>query len=57
MMGHAKSIVTVDVYGDNTRIIGDCVDDIQPFIEDVLPEYAVENDTGNIVIGFEDIVA
>ena len=57
MIGHAKSIVTVDVYGDNTRIIGDCVDDIQLFIEDVLPENAVENDTGNIVIGFEDIVA
>lgn len=37
LMGHAKELITLDVYGDNREIIADCVDEIQPFIDDVLP--------------------
>ena len=37
LMGHAKEIITLDVYGDNREIIADCVDEIQPFIDEVLP--------------------
>ena len=37
LMGHAKEIITMDVYGDNRGIIADCVDEIQPFIDEVLP--------------------
>lgn len=36
LMGHAKEIITMDVYGDKRGIIADCVDEIQPFIDEVL---------------------
>ena len=36
-LGHAKSIISVDVYGDNRRIVEDGVDRIMPFIQEVLP--------------------
>lgn len=32
-LGHAKSIVTVDVYGDKARIIGDGTDAMRPTLE------------------------
>ena len=38
MMGHAKEIITLDVYADNAQIIADGVQDIQDFIDDVLPD-------------------
>lgn len=37
LMGHAKEIITMDVYGDNRGIIADCVDEIQAFINEVIP--------------------
>lgn len=37
LMGHAKELITLDIYGDNREIIADCVDEIQPFIDEVLP--------------------
>ncbi|MGN1139589.1 MAG: site-specific integrase, partial [Oliverpabstia sp.] len=37
LMGHAKELITMDVYGDNKGIIADCVDEIQPFIDEVIP--------------------
>ena len=37
-MGHAKEIITMDVYGDNKNIIRDGVPEIEDFIEDVLPK-------------------
>ncbi len=36
-MGHAKEIITMDVYGDNQQIIEDCVPEIQGFLDEVLP--------------------
>lgn len=38
MMGHAKEIITLDVYADNAQIIADGVQDMQGFIDDVLPD-------------------
>lgn len=38
LMGHAKEIITIDVYGDKKEIIGDCLDVLEPFISEVLPE-------------------
>lgn len=35
-MGHAKEMITMDVYGDNRGIIADCVDEIQAFIDEVI---------------------
>lgn len=37
-MGHAKQIITIDVYGDKREIIKDCLDKLNPFIEEVLPK-------------------
>lgn len=36
LMGNAKEIIAIDLYGDNTMIIEGCVNDMQPFIDDVL---------------------
>lgn len=51
-MGHAKELITMDVYGDNRGIIADCVDEIQPFIDEVIPSQEIEEDlrTENIDI-------
>jgi integrase len=37
LMGHAKEIVTMDVYGDNRGIIADGVPEIEEYMEEVLP--------------------
>ena len=58
LMGHAKELITMDVYGDNRGIIADCVDELQPFIDEVLPdpdeemELATENI--DVMISAED---
>lgn len=41
-LGHAKSIISVDVYGDKQKIIEDGVDEIWPFVREVLPEDVLE---------------
>ncbi len=38
LLGHAKEIISADVYGDTKEIIADCLDVLQPFIEEVLPD-------------------
>ena len=38
MLGHATEIISADVYGDTQEIIEDCLDAIEPFIEEVMPE-------------------
>ena len=38
IMGHAKEIITLDVYADNAQIIADGVQDMQSFIDDVIPD-------------------
>lgn len=37
VMGHANSIITIDVYTDKKIIIGDWVENIQSFIDEVHP--------------------
>ena len=53
LMGHAKELITMDVYGDNQEIIEDCIPDIQDFMEEVLPDaervHKEENDLLDIV--------
>lgn len=41
-MGHAKEIVTIDVYGDNRQIIQDCVEEIEAFIGEIMETDEVE---------------
>lgn len=58
LMGHAKELITMDVYGDNRGIIADCVDEIQAFINEVVPdeaeEKAVDEEFIDVVIPAED---
>ena len=35
LMGHAKERITVDVYGDTSKIIQDCLEELEPFIEEI----------------------
>ncbi len=42
LMGHAKEIITMDVYGDNKGIIEDCIPEITHFMDDVMPEEDVD---------------
>ena len=42
LMGHAKEIITIDVYGDKRSIIADCVDELQPFIDEMMDDEDVE---------------
>ena len=57
-MGHAKEIIMLDVYGDNREIIADCVDEIQPFIDEVLPnenlDLELQTENMDVVISAED---
>ena len=57
-MGHAKEIITLDVYGDNRENIADCVDEIQAFIDEVLPtedlDREVQTENIDVVISAED---
>ncbi|MEY8515535.1 site-specific integrase [Lachnospiraceae bacterium 29-84] len=59
LMGHAKEIITIDVYGDTAEtlkdtfmpfgkikeIIEDCLDDLQPFIDEVILKEESESGT------------
>lgn len=59
LMGHAKEIITMDVYGDKKGIIEDCVDELQPFIDEVLglkEEEELIDENLDIVIDVEDFL-
>ena len=43
LMGHAKEIITMDVYGDNQGIIADCIPEISDFIDEVLPKQETDD--------------
>ena len=60
-MGHAKQIITADVYGDKKMIINDCIDKLNPFLEDVLTKEDFtlrdySNETEEIAISMEDLI-
>lgn len=46
LMGHAKEIITMDVYGDNQNIIADCVEEMQSFVDDVIPDKNKQDNKG-----------
>ena len=48
LMGHAKEIITIDVYGDKKELIGDCLDVLEPFIAEVIPK-DLENNTCELI--------
>ena len=58
MMGHATEIISMDVYGDNKQIIADCLEELEPFIKDVLPDMEEEhiNDESDFELDFDKLV-
>ena len=51
LLGHSKEMITMDVYGDNDEIIADCVEELNIFINDVLPKKnIIERDESDICL-------
>ena len=48
-------IITIDVYGDKQEIFEDCLEALEPFIDEVLPEEEEEFDLS--VMDYMDSVA
>lgn len=44
LMGYAKELITVDVYGDNQNIIPEKIPELLSYMKDVMPK---KNDTPN----------
>lgn len=44
LLGHSKEIITVDVYGDKQKIIEDCLEELEPFIDEVITKEEIEYD-------------
>lgn len=38
LMGHAKELITMDVYGDNQNIISEEIPELLSYMEDVMPK-------------------
>lgn len=55
LMGHAKDIITMDVYGDNSNIIPDEIPEMLEFMEEVLPELPEEDAAAEVLEGVGDI--
>lgn len=57
LMGHAKELITMDVYGDNQNIIPEEIPELTSYIDDVLPkktdEYSVELEVLDTVMEVE----
>ena len=45
LMGHAHSIIIIDVYTDKTKLAVDCLEELEPFIASVKP--TLENTKNN----------
>lgn len=53
LMGHAKELITMDVYGDNANIIPEEIPELLSYMEEVMPDKAGKGNAGKDV---EDIV-
>lgn len=60
-MGHAKEIITLDVYADNKNIIADGVPEIEEYMREVLPNFGeiknFNNELLKIVIDTSELLA
>ena len=56
LMGHAKEIITMDVYGDNQEIIEDCIPELSEFLDEVLSDKdAALGDTESLLDVMPDV--
>lgn len=60
LMGHAKELITMDVYGDNANIIPEEIPELLSYMEEVMPDKAdrsnSEKDVEDIVIDVTDFL-
>ena len=58
LMGHAKELITMDVYGDNVHIIPGEIPELLEYMEEVMPEKTgddgLENDAPDLTIDVEE---
>lgn len=47
LMGHAKEMITMDVYGDNANIIPEEIPELLSYMDEVMPVKSYENSVGN----------
>ena len=59
LMGHAKELITMDVYGDNANIIPEEIPELLSDMEEVMPEKAdnAEGDILDTVIDIEEFLS
>lgn len=50
MMGHAKELTTVDVYGDNQNIIPEEIPELVSYMNDVMPKKRGGQDLKDVVL-------
>lgn len=55
LMGHAKEIITIDVYGDNKEIAADRIPELEKFISDVVPDITRGKESVKIVDAVIDV--
>ena len=53
LLGHAKEIITVDVYGDNANMLPDDIPELLEFIEEVMPDKKCGNQESNDLTDIE----
>ncbi len=54
ILGHAKEIVTADIYVDNQEIIADGVGELKEYMDDVVPKKPVDFDDNERVFDYSD---
>lgn len=50
LMGHAKELITVDVYGDNQNIIPEEIPELVSYMNDVMPKKRSGQDLKDVVL-------
>lgn len=38
LLGHSKELITVDVYGDKCKLVEDCLEELEPYIAEIIPK-------------------
>ena len=49
LMGHAKELITMDVYGDNANIIPEEIPELLSYMDEAMPDKSRDDDTERTV--------
>lgn len=56
LLGHSSEMITFENYTDKNEIICDCLEDLEPFIESVIPQKSEKNIVDCTDIETDDIM-